>query len=256
MPEQSPEAAVLDLLRRVAPDAVIPTWAADAERGWLLQPDHGKLLRDVATADTIVSAWSGVLRGYARLQRASASIAEDLVAAGVPKLAPQDLVTRWIARARPEERAADASLREAADRLDSLGLPPTIQHDDLHAGNVFCADVSTRALQDARVFDWGDAYVGNPLCSLLVALRNPSYHFDLPADSERDARLARAYFSGWSDLATPSALTAALPDALLLARVGRLIGWERALARADEGEREQWAPHTDQWAAEIMAEAG
>lgn len=70
-------------------------------------------------------------------------------------------------------------------RLDALGLPLTIEHGDLHSGNVFSADGSTAAVHDARFFDWGDAYLGNPLCSLLVALRAPGYHFGLPDDPER-----------------------------------------------------------------------
>lgn len=252
LPEQTPEVAVLDALGGVAPDLVPPTWASDAERGWLLQPDQGRTLQQVATAETIVPAWSSVLRGYARLQRASASVVDRLERAGVPRFTPDDLVDEWIARGRPAERVADARLREAADRLATVELPPTVQHDDLHAGNVFCTSTGEAALQAARIFDWGDAYLGNPLCSLLIALRNPSYHFDLPADPERDARLARAYLSGWSDLATPSTLNRVLPDALLLARVGRVLGWGRALARASDAERAQWQPHVDQWATEVL----
>lgn len=255
VPEQSPEVSVLQLLRRVAPDAVPPIWAGDDSRCWLLQPDQGRVLREVATADTIMSAWSSLLRRYARLQRASSAVVDDLVAAGVPELGPDALVSAWTARDRPQERAADARLREAADRLESVDLPRTIQHDDLHAGNVFCSDTGGLALQDARIFDWGDAYVGHPFCSLLVSLRNPTYHFGLPADPERDERLVRAYLSGWSDLATPSTLTALVPDALLLARVGRLLGWGRALARADEQERAQWGPHVERWTAEVLEEA-
>lgn len=102
------------------------------------------------------------------------------------------------------------------------------------------------------MFDWGDSYVGHPLCSLLISLRDPMYHFGLPADPERDERLARAYLSGWSDLATPTTLNALVPDALLLARVGRLLGWDRALARAEDSERAQWQPHIDQWASEVL----
>lgn len=252
VPEQTPEASVLGLLQKVAPDVVPPTWAGDAGRSWLLQPDQGRQVRDVATAESIVPAWSVVLRDYARLQWASAAVVDDLVAAGVPKLAPHDLVAAWVARDRPNERPADQRLHEAAERLDAVGLPLTIQHDDLHAGNVFCAGVGDAALQNARVFDWADAYVGHPLCSLLIALRNPTYHFGMPADREREQRLARVYLAGWSGLAAPSALGAILPDALLLARVGRLMGWERGLSRASEQERAEWQPHLDQWSTEVM----
>ncbi|MDF8265850.1 phosphotransferase [Luteipulveratus flavus] len=253
VPEVAPEAAIHRLLGDVAPDLLAPQWAVDAERGWILGPDQGPQLRDVATPETITSLWSGVLRRYARLQRASVSVVDRLVDAGVPLLGPLDLVQAWVARGYGHERAADARLLAAAERLLKVGLPLTIEHGDLHAGNVFCADGSSTAAHNARFFDWDDAYVGNPLGSLLIALRGPGYHFGLPDDPERDDRLLRAYLSGWSDVFSTQDARRVAPDALLLARVARLIGWDRALARATEAERAQWQEHPDQWTAEILA---
>lgn len=241
-PSTSPEPEIYRVLTGVAPDRLPEVWASDEDRGWLLMPDQGKQLRAVADAATIVGLWSGVLRRYARLQRASMDVVDGLVAAGVPRWDPQGLVTHWLARWRAELPGAEEPLRAAAARLAESGLPDTIQHNDLHAGNVFCADASPAAVHDARFFDWGDSYVGNPLCSLMIALKGPSYHFGLPADPERDARLTRSYMSAWADLVPSARLKELLPDALLIACLARLRANERALQRATDAERAEWEP--------------
>ncbi len=55
----------------------------------------------------------------------------------------------------------EATCRE----LVAYVIPETIQHDDLHDGQVF---VSERALSH---FDWGDSCVSHPFHSLTVILR-------------------------------------------------------------------------------------
>lgn len=252
-PGTTPEVAVYDELGDVAPDLLQPIWAHDADERWLLAPDQGPVLRDLATPDTATSLTSAVLRRYARLQRASAKVVDRLCDKGVRRLEPHDLVREW------DEggfgRVATTRLADAADRLAAAGFPMTIQHDDLHLGNVF-GDGSAAGAHDARIFDWGDAYIGHPLCSLLIPLRGPSYYFGAPGDPGRDARLARAYLTCWSDLGSSTSLAALVPDALLLARVGRILGWQRALAYATDAEKIEWAAHPKQWIAEVLDLAG
>lgn len=255
-PTTSPEPGIYRVLKRVAPDRLPEVWASDEERGWLLMPDQGAQLRAVADAETIVGLWSGVLRRYARLQRASIDVVEQLVAAGVPRWQPQDLVSHWLTGPGADHPQTERALRAAAARLTDSGLPDTIQHNDLHAGNVFCADGSAAAIHDARFFDWGDSYVGNPLCSLMIALLGPSYHFDLPADPERDARLTRSYVSAWADLVPSARLIELLPDALLIANLARIRSNERALEHATDAERAEWMPKILDPAVEQVLAAG
>lgn len=242
-PSTSPESVIYRLLTRIAPDRLPEVWASDEDRGWLLMPDQGPQLREVADADSIVGLWSGVLRRYARLQRASAEVVDGLLAAEVPRWDPQELVTCWLEGSGTGSPETEGPLRAAAARLADSGLPDVIQHNDLHAGNVFCAGGSAADVHDSRFFDWGDAYVGNPLCSLMIALAGPSYHFGLPADPERDARLTRSYLSTWADLVPSAQLKELLPDAMLIAHLARIRANERALQHATEAERSEWAPH-------------
>lgn len=254
LPEQTNEAVVRRVLAGIGPDTVPTTWATDSDTGWLLGPDAGPTLREAETADTVTSALSGVLRRYGRLQRASTRVVGELAARGVPVLTPHDLVAAWSERADVEtRRTLVGRLRAAADRVGELDLPPALQHDDLHPGNVFARSAEAADVQEATIFDWGDAYVGHPMLSLLIPLRHPG-SLGLAPDTDRDRRLVRAWATGWGAEHT-GAMLSALDDALLLARIGRVLGWERALTRATPAERKQWVAHPARWWHEITAVA-
>jgi Ser/Thr protein kinase RdoA (MazF antagonist) len=51
-----------------------------------------------------------------------------------------------------------------AEELASYGVPETLQHDDLHDGQVFIRD--DRQL----ILDWGDAVISHPFFTLSVTL--------------------------------------------------------------------------------------
>ena len=46
--------------------------------------------------------------------------------------------------------------------LEAYGIAPSLQHDDLHDGNVFVGRTGD------RIFDWGDAGIAHPFGTLLV----------------------------------------------------------------------------------------
>ncbi len=56
-------------------------------------------------------------------------------------------------------------LRALVDELEAFGIPETIQHDDLHDGQVFVKD-GRYLLQD-----WGDSCISHPFHTLTVTLR-------------------------------------------------------------------------------------
>ena len=59
------------------------------------------------------------------------------------------------------------------EELAAVGILETVQHDDLHDGNVFVRD------GDYVVFDWGDSCISHPFHSLVVALRAAAWRFEL-----------------------------------------------------------------------------
>ena len=79
----------------------------------------------------------------------------------------------------PRFREATGLVRDLVAELASYGVPETVQHDDLHDGQVFLA---TGVHQ---VLDWGDACVSHPFFTLAVTLEGViSWGVDDVEDSE------------------------------------------------------------------------
>jgi hypothetical protein len=163
------EALVALLLAEEVPDRVPPLIADDLERGWMLMEDGGRRLREVIAEERDLSRWDDIVEGAADVARAMEPHVDCLLAAGVPDLRLAVLPDRYAAlvdSADMEQRFRDAvpRVREMADELASYGVTETLQHDDLHDGQVFVR--GDRQL----ILDWGDCVVSHPFFTLSVTL--------------------------------------------------------------------------------------
>ena len=163
------EAALLEVLARRCPDVVPPLLARDEERGWMLMTDAGEWLRTTIPAERSLDRWRDVLTAYARVQIAATPDVDTLLALGVPDMRlatlPEKLERLLVAvDAEPRFHRSVPRVAELCEELAAFGIPETIQHDDLHDGQVF--------VRDGRnlVLDWGDACVSHPFLSLSVTL--------------------------------------------------------------------------------------
>jgi hypothetical protein len=163
------EAALVTVLAERRPDCVPQLLGAELERGWMLMADAGVRLRELQQEERDLSRWLEVLPLYAGLQVELAVDADRLIALGVPDLRLATLPAqyeRFVSEVEVETRFRDAVPRvaELCEQLATYGIPETIQHDDLHDGQVF--------VRDGRylLMDWGDACVSHPFCTLAVTL--------------------------------------------------------------------------------------
>jgi hypothetical protein len=214
-PRTRQEVRLLEALSRWrVPHAMAPL-AVDLARGWVLLPDGGPTVREVPLPPPAAALrWRDVLARYAEAQRATETHVEDLVALGVPDLRLpvlaevfEGLADRWA----PEVLHLLPRVLEDVAELTALGPAATLQHDDLHDGNVFA--------DGRRPFDWGDACVGHPFSSLLVAL--DAHEVPAPAPEE--------YLARWPELSAAAARRA-VELGIRLGRITRAHSWERALA--------------------------
>jgi Phosphotransferase enzyme family len=167
--ELAHEALVTHLLAQRVPDRVPPLIADDPDRGWMLMEDAGTRLREVIADERDMSRWVDVLDGAADVARAMEPDVERLVAAGVPDRRLAVLPDRYaelVDSADVEQRFRDAvpRVREMAEELASYGVTETLQHDDLHDGQVFVKG------ERQLILDWGDAVVSHPFFTLSVTL--------------------------------------------------------------------------------------
>lgn len=274
------EAALGQALATWAPDRVLTPLAVDAARGWQLLPDGGLPLR-ACPANTDPRAWERFAVSYAELQRRITPYASELLALGVPDHRPAALPGHFdallddpqVALADPQ-RDALAGLRQryadACARLAEAGPAPTIQHDDLHSNNVLTggttvdsSETGTRSGEippggaglrrgdesGARFFDWGDASVGHPFTSLLVALRTMAHTFGVGPDDPVVRRFRDAYLEPWG-LGRHGRELAAL--AAWTGTVGRALAWRRALAAAGPADLATYGDAVPGWFTELL----
>jgi hypothetical protein len=180
------------------PDRVAEVLGHDFQRGWLLLADAGTPVRVLGNPP---EAWLAVLPLYAELQRGEARHVQDHLAHGVPDLRLatlparyEDLLRHYLPLESDEIRRLIDFQPRFADICDALafhGLPETIQHDDLHAANLY-----SRAGR-LRVLDWGDSSISHPFGSLVVTFRFLEQINQLAPDDPWFARLRDAYLEPW-----------------------------------------------------------
>jgi hypothetical protein len=246
MPTQAFEAGVVETLAERRPDLVPPLLAVDLERGWMLQADGGTLLRSIVDG-TDHGVWVDILPRYAELQIDAAPDRERLLAAGAPDRRLAALPGQF------EELLADREslptitdeelerLHELVPRIEEDGralaahrLPETIQHDDLHDGQVFVRDGGY------VFFDWGDSCVSHPFFTLVVTLAVLAYRLNVEHGAPETDRFRDAYLEPWTGFASRSELAEAFPISHRLGVLCRGLTWASIVAalptplRADE----------------------
>jgi len=238
-PPHAFEVRLLTLLERVRPGHVPALVATDPERGRLLMRDGGERLRELVHSTRDLHHWEAILPEYAELQLALAPHLEELLDAGVPdeRLAVLPahiesllddreacMVGRENGITEDEYRRLRAlvpDFTERCARLAGFGIPETIQHDDLHDGNVFVH--RGRYL----VFDWGDSCVSHPFNSLVVAMRALVRRLELPPGGPDIVRLRDAYLEPFGAYGSHDELAEAADLAHYIGTASRSLSWNR-----------------------------
>ena len=238
-PPHAFEARLLPILERARPGHVPELVATDPERGWLLMRDGGERLRELVRTTRDLVHWQTLLPEYAELQLAVAPHADELLAAGVPDERLALLPAHVAALLDDREacmvgrengvtedeyerlRALAPDFAERCARLAAYGIPETIQHDDLHDGNVF--------VRDGRYlfFDWGDSCVSHPFQSLVVVMRALVYRLELPPGGPDILRLRDAYLEPFGAYGDHSDLVEVADLAHYVGTAERSLSWNR-----------------------------
>jgi hypothetical protein len=243
-PSQAFEAALVQTVDGLVPDAVATPLAVDPGRGWLATADLGlPMWHDEAVPP--VPDWVDVVQGYGAVQQVLTDHTEAVLATGVPTFpeAPDDVVA-WVvslvdrSRSLPDadpRRLDDAEvaavddgmprLRDAAQRLSESGIPPSLQHNDLHLGNAF-----RRPGGAIAYIDLGDALWTHPLTSARIPLWIMRNRLGLDADGPEVGRAVDAYLEPWTDRWDRATLRDLLTDAERISCLHRAESWRRLQA--------------------------
>lgn len=239
------EAALHATLARLLPDDVEAPLAHDADRGWLLTRDRGGTLADGDEPGE--DDWCGLVRDAARLQRRLAGAREELLATGLPDCSPATVVERLTGlleayaslpsshpshldrdlRRRLEATVPDVTA--AARVLATAPVPVTLNHGDLHPGNVFV--VGGRR----HLFDFGDAQ-----WSAAPEVLGPAWGWLTRRTGHRWEVVLDAWLEEWPELADREAREAVVAAAMTTLPVNRSLTWWLATAEATTDELAEW----------------
>jgi hypothetical protein len=269
-PGSAHEGPLLEVFRRRGVERVVLPLAVHPARPWLLSDDAGPTLRATRPAgdgDHDLGAWERILREYAVLQRSleSAPAVDDMLAVGTPDGRPPALPGElarlldddvpWSRLTAGESEAgltARALLRDrfariaaGADELDGLGVAASIQHDDLHGGNILVGP------DGDRFFDWGDGVVAHPFSTLTVTFNSIASKTERSLDDPVFDRLRDVYLEAWSDVAPRADLLRAVGLARDLGCIGRSLAWERALGGLEVAEMDAFEDSVAGWLMEL-----
>jgi phosphotransferase family enzyme len=220
------EPALTARLADVYPDRLPELIDIDLDRGWMLMRDAGVRLRELVHSAADLDHWERALPRYAELQIAATPLAEELLELGVPDERLATLPRRFrelVANRPPGLTAAESErLEQAVPEVEALcrelggyGISETIQHDDLHDGQVF--------VLDGRYvyFDWGDACLSHPFHTLTVTLRAAAARLDLEPGGGELQRLRDAYLEPFGDRHEVAEL------AYRTGTIARALAWQR-----------------------------
>ncbi|WP_437053574.1 aminoglycoside phosphotransferase family protein [Streptomyces sp. enrichment culture] len=224
--EASLVAFLRDRLGPVVPEVVVH----DEADGWFVTRGALTLPSVDGDPDRARHLWEAVLEQYGAMQREIAKNTDELIGLGVPDLRPERLMSHLdILLDRPGMNsrtellhriaAMRPQLEEWCARLRDTGVPASIQHDDLHLGNVLRESGGAAFV----IIDWADAVVTHPFGSLLYPLYAARRRGDTPAQVKR---LVDAYLSGLGQPARSAETDATITAALRLASIPRALMWQ------------------------------
>jgi hypothetical protein len=265
LPALGNEPALTRVLHRIDPQHVLPVLADEPAELWMLQRDGGPTMRSRLDGRDDIARWELMLGLYAELQvRASAHVPE-LLAAGAPDRRPAALRGLFEQVVAAERGLSDSSeklseperarllglagkVEQLAGELAASGAPASIDHSDLHAGNVLAPG------QGYVFFDWHEAAVTHPFFSMVVATRWLAKNHGVEPGSAQDTRLRDAYLDAFTGYASRDSLRAALDLALRIGPLTRALGWVRVLEGLPPAAQGEWAEHASGWVRDLQAE--
>ena len=250
------EVPLLTALAQAVPELVPAVLAHETTHGWLLLADAGDPLDDAGADGFDPAVWPAMLARYARLQRAVEPEVNALLAVGVPDERPERLIdvlnqllheSTQLADLTQAERSAltsdSARWRDDLAAVTELALPASVQHGDLHPGNVGIGPDGT-----TRFFDFGDASIAHPFCTLEVPLRVARSR---GADEAALERIRNAYLEPFTDLAGLDDLRQTAGRMARISPLTRATAWHRALIAAPADH--EWGDAVTGWLRDMLA---
>jgi hypothetical protein len=248
------EIPLYELLVPIAKDRVLKPIATDPARGWIVLPDGGTPIGGRLTGKALVDALVAALVRYGELQLELAPRVDDMLQLGVSDMRPAVMPERFeqaldVTRSTSEGKTGDRDTHRRVEEmretfaswceiLAASRVPSSLDHNDLHPWNILGEPGQT------KFYDWGDSVVAHPFAAMLVPLGFVMRHMEADLTDARFLRARDAYLDVFAATAPDEDLGSTLEVACRVAKIARVLTWDRAIGAArDQGEEldENWS---------------
>ena len=208
--------------------------------------------------DAGIDVFEEILGRYARLQIASATRVDELLAAGCLDRR-LDVLARHVdallgdadtlSYLKPDEvrelHTLGPRLKELCAELARYEVPMALVHGDLHTGNI--------AAQGGHytIFDWTDACVAHPFFDLATILYSAGRFPDIP---DARARMRDAYLSHWTAFAPMERLREAADLADTLGTLHQAVSYQHIVANLEA--KNELDENLQDWLRGVLEAAG
>jgi phosphotransferase family enzyme len=230
------------------PDYVPAPIAIEPQQRWMLMEDLGADLRDMPTLER----WETAVVRFGRLQIEAASAVEDLLAAGCldrrlsilaqqidPSLNNVQLAGLLPADEMSQLRALVPHLKTLCRELADYRVPYSLNHGDLHSGNISWGKL--------LFFDWTDACIAHPFLDLSTVVND--VEDSLPGNRER---VVDAYLNVWADFEPLDRLRALWRLAEPVGALHQAISYQHILAALEPASRPEMSDGVTYWLRRII----
>jgi hypothetical protein len=247
-PSLAHEPRVTQYLADRFPDSIPEVLAISQAERWMLLPTYDSRMRDTTSREGLLAAWERILPAYATIQRQLAVYEQPLGAMGVPDRRPSalpGLLEALLARFKDGWLASAATLTPS-ERLDVMSLVPdlrvrcellqgaavgvSLNHGDLHDGNIFME------ADGFRLLDWGDCSLSHPFFSLRTTFVSIENAFGLGESDRAFDRLRDAYLEAWTEVLPRKDLRELFSVARQVWALPSALSWDLALTSLDTVE--------------------
>jgi len=228
--------------------------------------DMGETLRSRISTVSDLYRMEKALEIYADLQKIAAVRIDDLSETGIPDRRLTPLQIQWDELIRDTDRLfidqheydyiSGTHYNRALEmwpeisrllaELESVGLPDTVVHEDLHDANIFAKGNSI------ILSDWGDSCISNPLCTLTVFLSSMTHRLGLNIDTPEIVAVRDSYLEHWEEFASRAQLVEAAKIAVRIGMLHRSLTWRNTIISAPEESVTEFADRVSGWLDEFV----
>lgn len=241
------EPALLHALALRYPDFVPAPIAIEPTQRWMLMGDFGLELRSIPTSEK----WETAVWRFGQLQIQTVSSVDELLAVGCldrrlnilkaqidPLMNDEEALSPLSADEIAQLRAVAPRLKAMCDELADYAVPYSLNHGDLHSGNI--------TGETLRFFDWTDACIAHPFFDLSTIIN------DLDNFPDTREPLVDTYLRAWVGYEPMERLRAMWKLAEPLGALHQAVSYQHILAMLEPTAKQELIWSVPEWLQRVI----